>query len=135
MEQNGTVRLRLFSLQSGIGVSSLTARKWDENASKLHMGPAKACAVRPSDARWGKPYRGTAIDWVTRGYLTLCSHQRYGSSMYSQASVSVVCPSTLACGGSACMWVSYVCPSTVSLHGIGGGGPATASTATGQSQH
>ena len=58
--------------------------------------PAKACAVRPSDASHGKPAEGTATDWVTRGHLNLSGASvdriaridRHDGSMYSRANVS-----------------------------------------------
>ena len=72
----------------------------------MHEALRKACMTRPSDAMWGKPYNGTATDWVTRGHLTPThlSHQDqsncvtslrtggeqeagYGGLMYSRASV------------------------------------------------
>ena len=77
-----------------------------ETVKLMHEALRKACMTRPSDAMWGKPYNGTATDWVTRGHLTPThlSHQDqsncvtslrtggeqeagYGGFMYSRASV------------------------------------------------
>ena len=63
--------------------------KWDGYGQPYHL-PGRGMVKRPSDALLGKPFNGTATDWVTRGSLNLIIRRvsliiKHEGSMYSRA--------------------------------------------------